>query len=66
VKDFKNLLRLALTKMPNIEERELKESTTSRQTKPQMEGQVYLSTVKYFDPKLFLFKRTVEIKMEKD
>ena len=56
---------VALAKMLNIEEGKLDESTSSRQTGPQEEGQCYQPTVKISDPELFLSKRTAGTKMEK-
>jgi hypothetical protein len=50
--------------MPNIGERELEESTSSR-SGPQVEGQGYQPTVKIPEPELFLSKRTAGTKMEK-
>ena len=41
VRHSQDSLGVTLAKMPNIEERQLKESTSSRQTWPQVEGQVY-------------------------
>jgi hypothetical protein len=52
--------------MPNIEERILKESISSRWTGPQAEGQCYQPTVKISDPELFLSKKNCWDKNEEE
>jgi hypothetical protein len=51
--------------MPNSGERELKESTSSRWTVPQVEGWDYQPTVKISDQELFLSKRAAGTIMKK-
>jgi hypothetical protein len=51
--------------MPNSEEKEVVESTSSRKTGHQVEGRGHHPTVKNSDPELFLSKSTAGRKMEK-
>ena len=66
MRDPQDSMGMTLDKMPNSEERELKESTSSRQTGPQVEEQQdYQPTVKISPLEMFLSKRTTRTKMEK-
>ena len=54
-----------LDEMPNSEERELIEPTSSRETGHQVDGWGCHPTVKNSDPELFLSQRTTGTKMKK-
>jgi hypothetical protein len=65
VRKFQDSKGLTLDEMPNSEERELIESTSSRKIGHQVEGFGCHPTVKNSDQELFLSKRTSGEKMEK-
>ena len=62
VRDSQNSEVGTLDEMPNSEERELVESTSSRKTEHQVEGWNCLPTLKNSDPGLLLSKGTSETK----
>ena len=45
---------MTLVQMPNSGEMKPEETTSGRQTGPQVEKQVHQTTFKYFNPELFL------------
>ena len=64
MRELQESIGVALAKMPNSGEMELKVFTSSRQIEPQVEGCGYEPTVKISDLELFQSKRSAGTKME--
>jgi hypothetical protein len=65
VRESRDSKRGTLNEIPNSGERELVESTSSRETGRPLEGWGFHPTVNISAPELFLSKRTAGTKMEK-